>query len=383
MASPSVHRLDTLTGLRWWAAVGVFFFHFQLVGHFSGVSYLTMGYTGVAFFFVLSGFVLTWSARPSVTPAQFYIRRIARVWPAHLVAMVAAMFVTYGVIATAQGWTRPFSWAEVGVSTFLLQGFFLDPQLLAGPNGAAWTLSCEAVFYLLHPIVNPMVARLRGRGLATLLIAVIAVGLPSAFADLHAPMVLIRLWEFFLGMICAHMVRRGVRVRIPMAACYLVVGALAWGYWRLVVNPVVPDYAPMIKLLFGWFLPVVYMVVIGAAATADLAGKRTGMKNRATVIGGEWSYAFYLAHATVLYGYHHVVNRPLGAADAVGVFVAVVIAAGLLHLGVEKPCERRLRAWGDRRYGVASLRPAAAPSPTAESAAPARRAARHSASPRR
>lgn len=45
-APRKVLRLDSLTGLRWWAAFGVFAYHFQNVGHFRGSALAAIGYTG-------------------------------------------------------------------------------------------------------------------------------------------------------------------------------------------------------------------------------------------------------------------------------------------------------------------------------------------------
>jgi peptidoglycan/LPS O-acetylase OafA/YrhL len=50
--------------------------------------------TGVSFFFVLSGFVLTWSARPDDIATGFWRRRIARIYPVHLVTAGGARLPT-------------------------------------------------------------------------------------------------------------------------------------------------------------------------------------------------------------------------------------------------------------------------------------------------
>ncbi|UCN13634.1 acyltransferase family protein [Cellulomonas iranensis] len=70
-------RLDALTGLRFLAALVVVVFHLSLNRFFLDAPALVDplqgvlrngGWLGVTFFFVLSGFVLTWSARPGDTP---------------------------------------------------------------------------------------------------------------------------------------------------------------------------------------------------------------------------------------------------------------------------------------------------------------------------
>lgn len=54
-----------------------------------------LGHYGVAFFFVLSGFVLTWSAKPTTTMPTFWWRRFARIYPASFVALLLAIPVFY------------------------------------------------------------------------------------------------------------------------------------------------------------------------------------------------------------------------------------------------------------------------------------------------
>lgn len=83
-------RLDSLTGLRWWAAFGVFLHHMTNLAPLPVHAALALGNYGVMFFFVLSGFVLTWSAQ-AVSTSTFYWRRFARIYPAHLVALALAV----------------------------------------------------------------------------------------------------------------------------------------------------------------------------------------------------------------------------------------------------------------------------------------------------
>ncbi|MTI46157.1 acyltransferase [Roseibium hamelinense] len=82
-------RLDTLTGLRGYAALLVVAFHISLNRFFAGDAGFVepgkfllsnAGWFGVTFFFVLSGFVLTWSLREDDTPGRFMWRRMALLW---------------------------------------------------------------------------------------------------------------------------------------------------------------------------------------------------------------------------------------------------------------------------------------------------------------
>src|SRR4051812_23307274 len=101
MASGRTH-LDSLTGLRWMAALLVFFLHIQSHQAFLptgglGATWLThamaAGRSGVSFFYILSGFVLAWSVRPTDTRRAFWWRRLAKVYPNHFVTFFVALLV--------------------------------------------------------------------------------------------------------------------------------------------------------------------------------------------------------------------------------------------------------------------------------------------------
>lgn len=51
---------------------------------------LIVGRSALSFFFVLSGFVMTWSARPGDTATAFWRRRAAKIYPLHAVTWFAA-----------------------------------------------------------------------------------------------------------------------------------------------------------------------------------------------------------------------------------------------------------------------------------------------------
>src|SRR5207244_705333 len=102
-AGPRFTRLPSLTGLRFYAALLVFLSHAALpiatirllADDNTEYTFLWLarpaGGLGVTFFFVLSGFILTWSARPTDTARAFWRRRAAKIIPSYVVAWVLAM----------------------------------------------------------------------------------------------------------------------------------------------------------------------------------------------------------------------------------------------------------------------------------------------------
>src|SRR5664280_2264384 len=121
-------RLDSLTGLRYLAALMVAIFHIrtlfadQLANDTpSFFDPALVGSSGVTFFFVLSGFVLTWSHRFEDTKRGFLARRFARVYPTHALTTVIA--VALAVISTG----------SVDRGHLVIDAFLLQSWIPSGP----------------------------------------------------------------------------------------------------------------------------------------------------------------------------------------------------------------------------------------------------------
>jgi peptidoglycan/LPS O-acetylase OafA/YrhL len=344
-------RLNRLTSLRFFAALIVVLHHtFRDLVTVPGLTpALIIGTVGVSFFFVLSGFVLTWSARPSDSPRAFYRRRFARVYPLHLLTFLIALPLLGWI---GQGYT-PF---EVTANLLLVQAWVPSPDVYFGMNSPSWSLACEFFFYTAFPIIAAVLLGRANRTLWRALLSVIVVGLVVAigvtvvFSDETARFLLyifppFRMLEFTAGCILARLVMQGVRCRIPLAvgvagAALACVGLLGFHYGVMPVGHGVEDAV---------LLPFV-LLIIAIAATSDIEGKASVLTTPWAVRLGEWSFALYITHWLLLQALVHADpfshNRSLLARIAEGgLFVLVAIAvSGLAHVWVERPLERRLRA---------------------------------------
>ena len=111
------------------------------------------GFTGMSFFFVLSGFVLTIShwERPIVF-SDFIVNWAARLVPAFAVAFL----ISYSAYATDAPW--PATAMNLLANATLTQAWF--PSLSEmGLNRGSWSISVEMFFYLLFPILSLFLAR--------------------------------------------------------------------------------------------------------------------------------------------------------------------------------------------------------------------------------
>ncbi|MGW4158408.1 acyltransferase family protein [Streptomyces sp. NPDC004788] len=345
--------MDSLTGLRWFAAFGVFLFHARTYFKESEGAFdlADIGYEGVPFFFVLSGFVMTWVARPSDTPLNYYWRRFARIWP--LLAVTTAATVTL----MKWWWHVPVSGADIVWTLTFGQAWTMDHFLTM--NIVTWTLSVEAFFYLAFPLLLRLLLRRSSATIGVLAALCVATTASTRVVSelLDRPAEVERLVYssplaltpmFALGICTGLLVRRGWRPPFGTGvAATLTAGTilLCWLWLRQ------PDLLHPFQGAIGFFdvvLMPVFALLIATAAVGDVHGRRSLLRSRPLVKLGEWSFAYYLCHAVVLKVVEHLGYGPdpglrRDLVEMAGAAVAALVVAAMLHEFVEKPAERRLR----------------------------------------
>lgn len=346
-------QLHSLTGLRFFAASAVVLYHLRLyftpIG--DGLAIFGYGFTGVSFFFILSGFVLTWSQREVVRPGRFYWNRFARIWPLHVLTMVLAIWAPpLPTSLGADGASLPF------VLT-LTQAWIPASPYLNAFNGVSWSLSCEAFFYLVFPILfNKMSLTLRPRlvlvlvpaSLLVLGFSLSAVASVSAADFLLGTLPLYRLGEFVLGMCLARLMAQGWRPRFTLFHASAALALLTAGLF--IASIAFNGMSRPIPVIFANIVMIPgFLMLIAASAASDLAGKATVLTSPVLVRLGQWSYALYLVHELVIkvvrpFVLEASVAASIGMAALVG--LASILLSGILHEVVERPSE----SWLRRRY---------------------------------
>lgn len=346
-------RLDSLTGLRAFAAFVVFLNHNPMYGT-NLVSriyepFFVNGAAGVTFFFMLSGFVLTWSASLGDTKANFWFRRFARIYPAYVVATL------FGIIVVIhEGTTVRFG--HVLTTLALTQSWVPSQAWYFSLNGVSWSLSCEAFFYLCFPLFLTALLRMSSDQRRVLQIACVASVFATATIGIlidgqigrqwftnHLPP--IRMIEFVFGCTLAidlahgHRLRMGYKAAFALATAAYLLSAHFYGAYSNIAFPMVP-----------------FALLLFAAAQADVDKGGSFFSKRAIVWLGEISYCFYLVHQLVSRtirreaGRHlHLGGTEFLVATAIPAMAISIVLAWLLHAKVEKPFERQLkRFWAER-----------------------------------
>lgn len=144
-------RFVVLDFYRFVAALGVFIFHLKNID--KGISPAWNGSYGlfVDMFFILSGFVISYSYPSTSTGmrsyTRFLVRRIARIYPLHLLTLL--IFAGLALVGIS-GPTSHASWSDFIQNLFLVQAWGVADHLSF--NSPAWSISAELFCYLLFPL---------------------------------------------------------------------------------------------------------------------------------------------------------------------------------------------------------------------------------------
>ena len=302
------------------------------------VRIFSWGASGVSLFFVLSGFVIAWSWSPGVSASTFLMRRAARIWPAHAVVWLAF------VVAGAAGIVPVSRWPGALASLFLVHTWVPGSGWANAVNPVAWTLGCEAFFYLTFPLYIGRLAALSTRGLVTVAlsagalssIVMITILEPRGVTVSTFPPV--RALEFLLGVIAGLVLRRGAAPRLapPPVLVLAAVGANALQWW-----------IPALRGVALASMPWIFLALVVRLA-ADDVGRRPSrfLAARVTTWAGELSFAFYLCQLLSLALVRHVVTPTTWLASSLVLSAwlgANLVLAVALHERVERPGVRLAR----------------------------------------
>jgi peptidoglycan/LPS O-acetylase OafA/YrhL len=393
---PVLH-IGQLTGIRAIAAVWVLTFHFrpELLKAFGFlyplVPLFNVGYLGVDLFFILSGFILTYTHLDRMVDGWgprkmlgFLWLRLSRIWPVlFFMLLVWGVYMAYSLLANNDGrWQFALDPSRFLAHVFLVHGWSTAHH---DWNPVDWSLSAEWLAYLAFAVTAVALAKmakhLSSRALIVVAImcilpmVIIGVGFQDG-SDLLwdgdkivAGIVPMRvLTEFFGGAMVALLVmRHGAAAKLPwfLKPSVLLVAIVVVLYAVQRFDPAPrPRYATDWRinghLMWGSSETVIvvplFLLLIGSLAISRRDPATKLLASKLLVWGGKISFSLYMVHWLFLDLLRRVISNKLRIPDDLAgwsslsyrgaLLIAIglaVLAAHLLYRYLEEPCRRVMR----------------------------------------
>ena len=339
---------DALTGIRFFAAAAIVLFHSQDNYYFHQGSFGALPLSkAVQLFFALSGFVLAINAGKYLSYWDFLIARVARIWPAHLLAL---LFYTWLVLPGGLRYlANPSQFGTVATNLALLQAWIPHPQTFFSYNAPSWSVSCEMFFYLtflpmfwflaknlrLHaPIMAVAIGALLWGGY---LLAVRFGVTSSDWLNYINP--LVNLPTFVMGVFTGILFNRAERKEISFGAASLIqlvalVLALLSNQLPFLIEP---RFASHYKV--GLLCCILFFTLSSTDGVVSRA-----LSIRPLIYFGEISYSIYLLHLAILVAGAEGKLVPLLTLPVWAQWVAELTMIGILsamsHAIIERPARR-------------------------------------------
>jgi peptidoglycan/LPS O-acetylase OafA/YrhL len=336
---PAPDRVPALDLLRFLAALAVVVFHYAYRGAaadgFTKVSLPVLepitkyAWFGVELFFVISGFVIAWSALGR-TAIDFSIARAARLWPAFAVCTTATFVVTYFLGAP------PFetSFAQWTANLTMLSPAFGQPFM----DGSYWSIVLEIIFYGWMALF--VAFGLFPRRVDEIVVGWLAIALANE-ALLHSKIIHNLFVTGYAGFFCAGILlaeiargRRGWQAPFLIAVSTVVAcsEALSGGRWTADHYSTYIDPRALIGLTI---LTIVLVAVASRIRHIPLPGKVL------MALGG-LTYPLYLLHQHVGFIAFNRLGQHIPAEILVPATIVVMIGAALAVSRYIEPPGRKL-----------------------------------------
>ncbi|MFB6416294.1 MULTISPECIES: acyltransferase family protein [Bradyrhizobium] len=313
-----VQPLDSIRGI---AATSVVIHHLLLMPTFLAVfphnawidcSFFRSAWLLVDLFFVLSGMVMALSYIESdftrFSLRKFMIRRLARVYPLHIVMLLANLvfrllrigLVMAGVVVAAPTAFEVNNAYSFGLNVLLLHSMgFID---YLSWNAPSWSISVEFYTYLVFGLIVLLALRMRSLSWFYVLCGLLAVGslvfiifvLEKKSLELQTDFGLLRCFVgFFLGVLMVRIVDR-----LPAKPAPAVQGALQ--FVAMIASVALVSLAET-NPAATFLAPVIFAIFLGsllAFPDALLVPRILGAKPLLWL--GRRSYSIYMVHALVV-----------------------------------------------------------------------------------
>tara|TARA_Y100000996_G_scaffold414808_1_gene406880 strand:- start:1305 stop:3110 length:1806 start_codon:yes stop_codon:yes gene_type:complete len=293
------YRID-IQIIRAVAVLLVLFFHLDIPG-------FENGYFGVDIFFVVSGFLMA-QLYEKYNTLDFYLRRFKRLLPAYLVTIGITTFAI-GIVSIPPDANQSFSrffYNLLGLSNI---GFWFEDTYFDKTNFKPllnlWSLGVEIQYYLIVPLLLPLIRRNKIIQLTIFLAMLSFCVLISAISPKTSfYMMPFRIWEFILGAIICWNLNKGATKWNVNISIILLITLISVLFIPIEENS---------KNLFNSHPGLITLIPVFITALA-LYKPLNLFKKKNSIIHffehiGNYSYSIYLVHFPIIVLYNY---KPFG-----------------------------------------------------------------------
>lgn len=312
-------------------------------GHAAAGHFFMSGYLAVAMFFLLSGFILSYTYAGQIDEPgdyrRFWEARFARIWPVYVVSLLLTSLAQFAfpklsyilpTLLMLQAW-NPF-----------------DRRMWGAWNYVCWTLSVEAFFYLCFPFYQRWLERLDSQKQLASMVVMLGLGVAinsavnvlgySSHGILHmVPLPLMRLPEFLAGVGLGNYFLRKTSPAAVVSTS---------GLWTYV--PMIVTIALLCRAWNQWTSLVLItfaLLIFGLASEKTLLAQV--LSSKVMLFGGAISYSIYLLQAPVkdmvriFVDHLHIASVGFRAGF---LFALLLLLSAISFKTIEEPARRQLRS---------------------------------------
>lgn len=263
----------------------------------------------VAFFFMLSGFLMSMGyakkiAAPDFSYWKFVHRRIVRIVPLNVIGLALAMVVPIGIDIAHHSF-RPEIWGMLIPDLFLIQSWIPIKTVYFSGNAVAWFLSDMLFCYLMFPIICKVLQRSMKPCVVILVLYFIVVSyIPEnqvhAFVYINPAF---RVIDFTLGG-CLYMLFSvggscigRVRKMSVVNKTFIELLAFTFALSSLVLYPYI---TPRFSYASLYWVPSAVVIGVLTVMAENGGGISRILETRWLVYLGSLSFAFYIFHTTII-----------------------------------------------------------------------------------
>lgn len=293
--------IKPLTSLRFFFAFFVFLSHLTMNFGSKKIDWIQRnffyeGFLGVSFFFILSGFVLTYSTSKYISHdktynldiRKFYLTRIFRIYPLHILTLI----ITVAIYSD-------FKFSSFIAAFFLVHSFIPDFAYYFGYDSPSWSISDEMFFYSVFPFLVPIFIRKTKVVLITVVLLSVILIIIKPFIPLNYQKFiyyinpLSRLLDFYLGIMlyfAYNKIKSHINIRLG--------NILEWTSLSLFILFFLGHFwiDKAFRYSIFYWIPMCYIILAFSFQKGWLSKI---LKHKILVYLGEISFAFYLVHLIV------------------------------------------------------------------------------------